>query len=176
MIRRCIFCDTPFPDTQSFESFACGRRVAFDPLRSRLWAICDRCHRWTLTPLDERLEIIEALERKSRDEGRLMARTANVALLNTATHALVRVGRVDLSEEAWWRYGRELRKRRRQFERRESRIGAYSFAALASLSEAIGLTDSGIKIAWDSNPHGRCAALAPLPVGGMGRAGTLRSL
>jgi hypothetical protein len=62
------------------------------------------------------------------------------------------VGRVELAEEAWWRYGRELRRRRRQFERRESRIGAYSFAALASISEALGLTDTGIKIAWDANP------------------------
>jgi len=152
MIRRCLFCDAPFPDDQSFAGFACGRRVAWDPLRSRLWAVCDRCHRWTLAPFEDRLEVIDALEREARDHGRLLASTAHVALLSAPTRVLVRVGKVGLAEEAWWRYGRELRKRRRQFERRESRIGAYSFAALASLSEALGLTDTGIKIAWDGNP------------------------
>jgi hypothetical protein len=152
MIRRCIFCDTPFADSETFDGFACGRRVAWDPHRSRLWAICDRCHRWTLAPIEERLEVIERLEKEARDEGRLLASTANVALLTTTSHALVRVGHVSLAEEAWWRYGRELRKRRRQFERRDNRIGAYTMAALATVSEALGLTDSGIKIAWDGNP------------------------
>jgi hypothetical protein len=152
MIRRCIFCDKSFPDAESYSGFACGRRVAWDPLRSRLWAICDECHQWTLAPFEDRLEVIDALEKDARDRGRLMASTANVALLRTADRVLLRVGRVELAEEAWWRYGRELRRRRRQFERRESRIGAYSFAALASISEALGLTDTGIKIAWDGNP------------------------
>jgi hypothetical protein len=152
MIRRCLFCDTPFSEVDSVEGFASGRRIAYDPHRSRLWAVCDRCHQWTLAPIEDRLGIIESVERMARDEGRLLASTANVALINTPNVSIVRVGRVELAEEAWWRYGRELRKRRRQFERRESRIGAYSFAALASISEAIGLTDTGIKIAWDGNP------------------------
>jgi hypothetical protein len=152
MIRSCLFCDAPFPDDESFEGFASGRRLAYDPNRSRLWAICDRCHQWTLAPFEDRLEIIERLEKIARDEGRLLTSTANVALISTGRHVIVRVGNVELAEEAWWRYGRELRKRRLQFERKESRIGAYSFAALASISEALGLTDTGIKIAWDGNP------------------------
>lgn len=152
MVHNCLFCDTPFPDAETFGGFASGRRVAWDPLRGRLWAICDRCHRWTLAPIEERLEIIDSLERTARDEGRPRASTANVTLLETPTHSLVRIGRVDLSEEAWWRYGRELRRRRRLFERRDNKIGAYTMAALATFSEAIGLTDSGIKIAWDGNP------------------------
>lgn len=152
MIRRCLFCETPFPDAETFDGFACGRRVAWDPHRSRLWAICDRCHRWTLAPFEDRLEIIDRLERAARDHGNLLATTANVALLTTPTHALVRVGHVDLAEESWWRYGRELRRRRRQFERSDNRIGAYTLAAIATLSEAVGITDSGLKIAWDTNP------------------------
>jgi len=121
-------------------------------MRGRLWAICDRCHQWTLAPFEERLEVIDALERLARDRGTLLASTANAALFSAQGRFLLRVGRVDLAEEAWWRYGRELRRRRLQFQRRESSIGAWSLAALASISEAIGLTDTGIKIAWDTNP------------------------
>jgi len=69
MIRRCLFCDTPFPDDQPYAGFACGRRVAWDPMRARLWAICDRCHQWTLAPFEDRLEVIDALEKDARDKG-----------------------------------------------------------------------------------------------------------
>ncbi|MCI0434160.1 MAG: hypothetical protein L0271_11070 [Gemmatimonadetes bacterium] len=150
--RRCMFCDKPFPDAESFEGFACGHRIAWDPLRFRLWAICDSCNRWNLRPWPGRLAAIDALERIARDEGRLMAQTANIALLYTDAFTLLRVGRAKSMEEAWWRYGRELIRRRRDYEKRESRISAFSYAAIASISEAIGLTDRGIRIEWDGDP------------------------
>jgi len=150
--RRCLFCERPFPDAQTFEGFACGRRIAWDPDRFRLWAICDACNRWNLRPWPGRGAAIDALERLVRDDGRLMVQTANVALFQTETLTLLRVGQARAAEEAWWRYGRELIRRRRDYERRESRISAYSYAAIASLSEAIGLTDRGIRIAWDADP------------------------
>ncbi len=150
--RRCLFCDKAFPDAETFEGFACGRRVAWDPVRFRLWAICDACNRWNLRPWPGRGAAVERLERMVRDEARLLAQTANVALFGTETFTLLRVGRAQAAEEAWWRYGRELIRRRRAFERRESRISAYSYAAIASISEAIGLTDRGIRIAWDDDP------------------------
>jgi hypothetical protein len=150
--RRCLFCEKPFPDAESFESFACGRRVAWDPEKLRLWAICDTCHRWNLRPWPGRGAAIDALERVVRDEAGLVAETANVALYYTDTMALLRVGKAAASEEAWWRYGRELMRRRRDFEKKESRLAAYSYAAIAHVSEAIGLTDRGIKIFWDADP------------------------
>ncbi len=152
MFERCLFCERPFPHTDAFGGFACGRRIAWDPSRSRLWAICDRCHRWTLAPVESRLPVIDALERAARDRSRLVYQTANVALMYSDPFVFVRVGRAPLPEQAWWRYGRELRRRRHAFESRGSRVSAYSFAAVASVSESLGLTDTGLKIAWDAIP------------------------
>ena len=151
MFDRCLFCEKPHP-LQAFGRFACGRRVAYDAARERLWAICDRCHRWNLFPADERREAIYAFERLARDHGYVVAKTANAALLYTDEHVLLRIGPTSLAEEAWWRYGRELRKRHRSYTSRGARLSAYSFAALAAVSETIGLTDTGIKIAWDETP------------------------
>jgi hypothetical protein len=152
LFTHCLFCERPFSETEAFESFASGRRIAWDPARVRLWAICDHCHRWNLCPIEDRHETIEALERLARDRGHLVAQTANIALLHAEPFVLLRVGRAELAEEAWWRYGKELRRRRASFYSRGSRLSAYSFAALASVSESIGLTDTGIKIAWDETP------------------------
>ncbi|MGH7500440.1 MAG: hypothetical protein ACREL7_01670 [Longimicrobiales bacterium] len=117
-----------------------------------MWAICDSCHRWNLRPWPGRLAAIDGLEKLVRDEARLVAQTAHVELLYTESLALLRVGRAAAVEEAWWRYGRELIRRRRDFEKKESRLAAYSYAAIAHVSEAIGLTDRGIKIFWDADP------------------------
>jgi len=88
-----------------------GRRIAFDPRRGRLWAVCPSCDRWNLAPLDSRWEALEELERKRRDQGRVLATTANVALIHVPGVELVRVGQTRLLEEAWWRYGKRLRRR-----------------------------------------------------------------
>lgn len=152
MFERCLFCERVFPHADVFEGFACGQRIAWDPGRSRLWAICDRCHRWTLAATEDRLGVIHALERMARDRGRLAVQTANVALLYADPFILLRVGQAPLPEQTWWRYGRELRRRRHAFESRGSKVSAYSFAAVAQLSESLGLTDTGLKVAWDAVP------------------------
>src|SRR5690606_31789796 len=126
LFERCLFCEKPFPNL-AFERFPCGRRIAYDPGRTRLWAICGRCHRWNLWPDDERREALYAFERLARDDGYVVAKTANAALLYTKDHVLLRVGAMDLAEEAWWRYGRQLRKRHASFHSRGSRLSAYSF-------------------------------------------------
>lgn len=113
MLTHCFFCHSRFPANEQLERFPAGHRVAFDPARGRLWGICGRCARWSLVPIEARWEALEELERLSIDAARLLARTDNIALLRAGRLELVRVGRAELREEAWWRYGRELLRRRR---------------------------------------------------------------
>jgi len=91
--------------------------VAYDPTRGRLWAICKTCRRWSLTPMEERWEALEELERLVKDRARLLSQTDNIALLRHGKLEIVRVGRADLTEEAWWRYGKELTQRKESFQK-----------------------------------------------------------
>lgn len=117
MFTRCLVCQTPFDTNESLEHFPLGTRTAYDPDRGRLWAICLTCKRWTLAPIEERWEALEELEKVVRDEARLLSQTDNIALLRARNLEIVRVGRANLTEEAWWRYGRELKERRRSYQR-----------------------------------------------------------
>lgn len=112
LIRTCIFCHGALPPNQAIEHFPVGRRVAFDPGRGRLWAVCPSCKRWNLAPFEERWEALEELERAYRDTGRVLASTDNVALIQAPGVQLVRVGNARLAEEAWWRYGSQMIRRR----------------------------------------------------------------
>ena len=112
MFQHCIFCHGRLPGNQSLEHFTVGRRVAYDPHRGRLWAVCPSCTRWNLAPFDERWEALEELERTRRDRGRVLSSTENISLIRAEDLELVRVGKARLIEEAWWRYGQEMRRRR----------------------------------------------------------------
>jgi hypothetical protein len=112
MFTRCIFCRSPLGANETLEHFPHGRKLAFDPARGRLWAVCSTCRRWNLAPFEERWEALDELERLTTDRARLLAQTDNIALLRAGELELVRVGRAPLAEEAWWRYGRELLRRR----------------------------------------------------------------
>lgn len=112
MLSRCLFCRNDFQRNESLERFPLGRRVAYDPERGRLWTICDACARWSLAPIEDRWEALEDMERVARDGARLLAETENIALLQKDDIEMVRVGKSGLREEAWWRYGRELLRRR----------------------------------------------------------------
>ena len=112
MLSRCLFCGNDFPPNTTVAALPHARRLAFDPARGRLWAVCRSCGRWTLAPIEERWEALEELERIARDDGRLLAETENISLLSAGELELVRVGRSGLPEEAWWRFGRELLRRR----------------------------------------------------------------
>jgi hypothetical protein len=116
-VTTCLFCHQPFPANQTLERFVSGRRIAYDPVRGRLWAVCPSCDRWTLAPFEMRWEVLEDLERLTRDRARLLAETDEIALLQVEDLEIVRVGRAGLREESWWRYGREFSARRRSVKR-----------------------------------------------------------
>ncbi|UCC27029.1 MAG: hypothetical protein JSU98_07950 [Gemmatimonadales bacterium] len=129
-----------------------GRRIAFDPIRGRLWVVCGKCFRWTLQPLEDREAALYELERAVRDLGTPVAETANVGLYHVGRVLLIRVGPARLAERAWWQHGRELRRRRASFDSTTSRVTAYTFGTLQRLGDLLGLSDPDVAIHWDDNP------------------------
>ena len=114
MYSTCLFCHSSLGSNESIEHFPIGRRLAFDAAKGRLWAVCSKCERWNLSPLEERWEAIEEAERAYR-ETKKRAATENIGLarLNDGTD-VIRIGRPMLPEFAAWRYGDQLGKRTRQ--------------------------------------------------------------
>ncbi len=117
MFTRCLVCSTPFEANEQLEHAPHGRRLAYDPGRGRLWAVCPSCRRWSLMPIEDRWEALEELEKLTTDKARLLSQTDNIALLRSGPLEIVRVGRAELTEEAWWRYGRELTARKRKWDK-----------------------------------------------------------
>ncbi len=114
MFSTCLFCHASLGANQSIEHFPVGKRLAFDSERGRLWAVCPKCARWNLTPIEERWEALEECERAYRDTRKRVS-TDNIALarLRDGTD-LIRIGQPLRPEFAAWRYERVLRKRRWQ--------------------------------------------------------------
>jgi hypothetical protein len=145
----CLFCDAPFPANESLESFPVGRRVAFDAERGRLWAVCRRCERWNLAPIEERWEAIEDADRLFRDT-RVRVSTDNIGLAKLREGLeLVRIGRPLRPEFAAWRYGDQFGRRRR---RAVTAGGVGAVAAVAAAPLAVpallaGLWSGGIFVA-----------------------------
>ena len=115
MYRSCIFCSAPLGANEAVERFPVGRSLAFDGEKGRLWAVCPKCARWNLAPIEERWEATEEAERLFRAT-RLRVQSQNIGLakLRDGTR-LVRVGGALPGEMAAWRYGAQLHKRRRRF-------------------------------------------------------------
>jgi hypothetical protein len=110
----CLFCHSGLGSNEVIEPFPVGRRLAFDSLRGRLWVICQRCARWNLTPVEERWEAIEECERRFRGTHvRVSTDHIGLAKLREGLE-LVRIGEPLRPEFAAWRYGDELRLRRRR--------------------------------------------------------------
>lgn len=125
---HCLVCHAPFPENDTLENLPRGMRIAFDPVRGRLWAVCGHCKRWSLAPIEERWEALDELEKLVTDRSRLLSQTDNIALLRAGKLDVVRVGQANLTEEAWWRYGRELMDRRQRF-KKVSLVGTAAGAA-----------------------------------------------
>src|SRR2546421_10242497 len=113
MFKTCAFCNSKLDGDGGPSGLGVGKRLAFDEWKGRLWVICPKCSRWNLTPLDERLERIEALARVAR-EGRVAAATDQVALIRWHGYDFVRVGKPPRLEFATWRYGERLKARQRE--------------------------------------------------------------
>lgn len=115
MYSTCIFCSGPLRANDALETFPVGRRLAFDAWKGRLWAICPRCARWNLAPIEERWEAVEDAEKLFR-AARLRVHSENVGLARLADGTdLVRVGEALPGELAAWRYGEQLVRRRRRY-------------------------------------------------------------
>ncbi len=148
--RRCIFCHGPLPPNDALEHFPLGSRVAYDPDRGRLWAVCGSCARWNLAPIEERWEALEELERGWRDHGRVLASTDTIALIRIPGLDVVRVGGASLPEEAWWRYGADMVRRR-------SRYRALQWAGRAATLVAWGATGGAFYVFGAGNSLNRVA-------------------
>ncbi len=131
MYRSCIFCSADLGANDLIEWFPVGRVLAFDAWKGRLWAVCPRCGRWNLAPIEERWEAVEQADRLFRDT-HLRVQSENIGLAKMLDGSrLVRVGRALPGELAAWRYGKVLRRRRQAFWLQTG------FAAAASLSTGI---------------------------------------
>jgi hypothetical protein len=141
MYRSCIFCSAPLGSNEAIERFPVGRSLAFDAVKGRLWAVCPKCARWNLAPIEERWEAVEDAERLFRDT-RLRVQSENVGLakLRDGTR-LVRVGQALPGELAVWRYGESLVRRRRRY----LAVSGGVFV-LAMSGPLIGLAGTGISV------------------------------
>lgn len=68
-------------------------------------------------PIEDRWEALEELEKLATDRAKLLSQTDNIALLRSGPLEVVRVGKAQLTEEAWWRYGKELASRKRKWDK-----------------------------------------------------------
>lgn len=173
MFSSCLVCSAPFPENDSLEYFRVGERVAYDPDKGRLWAVCRKCKRWTLAPIEERWEALDEIEKIVRDKARLLSQTDNVAFLKAGSLEIVRVGRADLNEEAWWRYGRHLVDRRKRH-RRLTTVASVGVGAALVLGPGAGIGWFGGWMLWNNAPQGMVNAARWLRFGGAGWRGDRR--
>jgi hypothetical protein len=114
MYRHCIYCAARLGSNESVAAFPVGRMLAFDGAKGRLWAVCPKCARWNLAPLEERWEAVEEAERCFADARvRVQRENIGIASLRDGTR-LVRVGPALPGELAAWRYGEPFRRRQRR--------------------------------------------------------------
>ena len=112
MYATCTFCYQSLRANTLLETFPVARRVAFDPAKGCLWAVCPACGRWNLAPMEERWDAADECERRFR-RTTLRYSSGNIGLAWLADDLeLIRVGAALRPEVAAWRYGRTLYRRR----------------------------------------------------------------
>lgn len=105
MYSTCTFCHASLGKNEAIEHFPVGRKLAFDQAKGRLWAICESCRQWNLSPVETRWEAIEEGEKRFRDT-RLRVSTDQIGLARMRDGTeLIRIGEPQRPEFAAWRYG-----------------------------------------------------------------------
>lgn len=113
MYRHCIHCAAELGTNEAVEHFPVGRALAFDAAKGRLWAVCPKCARWNLAPIETRWEAVEEAERRFRDT-RVRAQSENIGLAKLPDGTrLIRIGDALPGEVAAWRYGEHFARRHR---------------------------------------------------------------
>jgi hypothetical protein len=136
LYSTCTFCYGPLGRNDVLEAFAVARRVAFDPKKGCLWAVCPQCARWNLAPVEERWETVDECERRFRATSlRYSSGNIGLAWLHGEVE-LIRVGPALRPEVAAWRYGRVLTRRRAIGARTVERAAAAVVGALRSLTNS----------------------------------------
>ena len=170
MYRHCISCSADLGANEALEAFPGGGRIAFDGARGRLWAVCPKCARWNLSPIEERWEAVEEAERLFSD-ARLRAQSENVGMAKLPDGTrLIRVGAAVPGELAAWRYGGTLLRRRRGYLIATGAAVAVGVAAVGGLAAAgvgLGLLNfSGIFAnAWKKRQDGKVVHRLVTPAG-----------
>ena len=149
MYSTCIFCHSALGKNDAIEHFPVGRKLAFDGAKGRLWAVCGKCGRWNLTPIEERWEAIEECERQYRG---VITRssTDNIGLGRVKEGTdLIRIGEPLRPEFAAWRYGRFFKRRRQMAYAAQALSYAGSAASVFSLGPmtAVGLLSASVVFA-----------------------------
>jgi len=133
MYSTCTFCYGALGTNTVLETFTVSRRVAFDPKKGCLWAVCPSCGRWNLAPLEERWETVDECERRFRATA-LRYSSGNIGLAWLKGDVeLIRIGPALRPEVAAWRYGRVLTTPRSLARRTMERAAAALVGATRSL-------------------------------------------
>jgi len=157
VFSTCTFCHASLGANDAIEHFPVGRRLAFDGERGRLWAVCPRCARWNLAPIEERWEALEECEKAYRTATQRVS-TDNIALARLPQGTdLVRIGRPLLPEYAAWRYGDVIGSRWRYFQRTHigsvfwqvTGIGAMLAGLGLGVDPAIAMTPMLMGLGWE---------------------------
>jgi hypothetical protein len=147
MFFTCLFCHGALGANDAIEHFPVGKRLAFDGERGRLWAVCPRCARWNLAPIEERWEALEECEKAYRAATKRVS-TDNIALarLKDGTD-LVRIGQPLLPEFAAWRYSHAfLRRTRWAVARRYMAPAAVQGALIGMVGKATAYSAAGLML------------------------------
>lgn len=131
MWTNCIVCSADLGRNEEVEHFPVGERLAFDPERGRLWALCPACERWNLTPMEVRWEALEELERLW-EGATVRASTGEIGLARLRSGLeVVRIGpRPGRGELAVWRWGGRSGRRTSTLARAGYVLGAATVAGV----------------------------------------------
>ena len=102
-------------------------------------------------PIEERWEALEELEKVTVDWAQLLSKTDKISLMRAGPLEIVRAGKADLTQEAWWRYGKELAGRKRHWDKMGVVVTLAPGAVVAGGWAAGGISIIGV---WLIMSHG----------------------